>query len=171
MHKRRMAAYRLPPETIAQIEALAAELQRRSPGKVSRSDAIAWAVARAADELDRQGRGEAAAEVTPPPPEGNRAPPSGRPMALATGVPVPVVGSGGKLARDAEQAAQEIAKEAAEKAREAQRAGDMLRRREQFMMDEQMKRAARAVELTPPKPRSGGIVRLAEAPADQPDST
>jgi hypothetical protein len=51
MTKRKMAAFRLPLETIAQLNALAGELQGRSPGKVSQADAIVWAVARAINDL------------------------------------------------------------------------------------------------------------------------
>jgi hypothetical protein len=63
MHKRRMAAFRLPFETIAQIEVLASGLQRRSYGKVSQADAIAWAVARAVEELTAS---EPAPAASPP---------------------------------------------------------------------------------------------------------
>jgi hypothetical protein len=64
MHKRRMASFRLPLETIAQLDVLVNELQRRSPGKVSQADVIAWAVARSLDEL---APAESVPKASPPP--------------------------------------------------------------------------------------------------------
>lgn len=57
-----MAAYRLPHQTIAEVDLLATALQRMSPGKVSQADAIAWAIARALAEVS-----ETAGKPAPPP--------------------------------------------------------------------------------------------------------
>ena len=59
MSNRRMASFRLPSEAIAQLDLLTAALQRRSPGKVSQADAVAWALARAVAELSDQERKDA----------------------------------------------------------------------------------------------------------------
>jgi hypothetical protein len=67
---RQMAAFRLPTQALADIDRLAAALQKRSPGKVSKADALAWAVARALGELDEQDRQEKAKSSRAKPPAG-----------------------------------------------------------------------------------------------------
>jgi hypothetical protein len=53
MPTRRMAAFRLPTQALADLDRLAAALQARShAGRVSQSDAIAFALAGAVAELD-----------------------------------------------------------------------------------------------------------------------
>jgi hypothetical protein len=44
MPNRKMSAHRLPEQTLVDIDQLVSTLQRRSAGRVSKSDAIAWAV-------------------------------------------------------------------------------------------------------------------------------
>jgi hypothetical protein len=51
-----MAAFRLPTQALADLDRLVEALQRRSAGRVSKADAIAWAVARVLGELDEQDR-------------------------------------------------------------------------------------------------------------------
>jgi hypothetical protein len=64
MPNRQMTSFRLSTQTLADLDRLVEALQRRSAaGKVSKSDAIGWAAARALGELDEQDR-QAEAKVT-----------------------------------------------------------------------------------------------------------
>jgi hypothetical protein len=57
MPNRQMAAFRLPTQALADLDRLVEALQRRSvTGRVSKADAIAWALARVLGELDEQDR-------------------------------------------------------------------------------------------------------------------
>jgi hypothetical protein len=99
MTGRKMAAFRLPLETIAQLNVLASELQCRSPGKVSQADAIVWAVARAIDDL-------AVPEPrTFPPPAAASEPPKRTPTPRAKSR---VASKGGKIDREADTSGQHM---------------------------------------------------------------
>ena len=99
MTKRKMAAFRFPLETIAQLHVLASDLQRRSPGKVSQADAIAWAVARAINDLAvPEPTASPPPAVAPEPPKRTHAPRAKSRVAA----------KGGKIDREAETSGQHM---------------------------------------------------------------
>src|SRR4051794_32398919 len=102
MSNRRMAAFRLPLETLGQLNVLASELQSRSPGKVSQADAIVWAVARAIEDLvaprSTTSPAATAAAIAPEPPRKVHVPRARSRVAA----------KGGKIDREAESSGQHM---------------------------------------------------------------
>jgi hypothetical protein len=106
MPNRKMAAFRLPTQTIAELDLLVAALQQRSPGKVSQADAIAWAVGRVLAELtERTAKAAAQESALAKPVQGSERPlerddgDDDRPVPLAARG---VAGIGGPLAQEAD---------------------------------------------------------------------
>jgi hypothetical protein len=150
MTKRKMAAFRLPLETIAQLDVLASDLQRRSPGKVSQADAIAWAVARAINDL-------AAPEPTASPPPAVAPEPPKRthaPRAKSR-----VAAKGGKIDREAETSGQDMDGMAALKRTHQQAVQGLL------ASQDKVSKASKVADATsvPPVPIADVARRLVEA--------